>query len=150
MVVEERQIVAKISSPMPREDRFPSHLAPKRYYGVFAQGSGGNRGVQEPSVNMAENNSPSGHRRKLSRVVRRLRVSGTCLMEKVLSTAAREDPLGRARWGVEPGGEGACVSGCRDWQNVSHERWREVDLASATRLPMANRLALRELPNILS
>ena len=118
MVVEEWQIVAKISSPMPREDRFPSHLAPKRYYGVFAQGSGGNRGVQEPSVNMAENNSPSGHRRKLSRVVRRLRVSGTCLMEKVLSTAAREDPLGRARGGVEPGGEGACVSGCRDWQNV--------------------------------
>ena len=106
--------------------------------------------MQEPSVNMAENNSPSGHRRKLSRVVRRLRVSGTCLIEKVLSTAAREDPLGRARWGVEPGGVGARVSGCRDWQNVSHERWREVDLASATRLPMANRLALRELPNILS
>ena len=108
--------------------------------------------MQDPSGNMAESNSPSGHRRKLSRVVRRLRVrvSGTCLMEKVLSTAAREGPLGRARGGVEPGGEGARVSGCRDWQNVSHERWREVDLTSATRLPMANRPAPRELPNILS
>ena len=55
---------------------------------------------------MAENNSPSGHRRKLSRVVRRLRVSGTCLMEKVLSTAAREDPLGRARGGLSLGARG--------------------------------------------
>ena len=53
-------------------------------------------------------------------------------MEKVLSTAAREDPLGRARGGVEPGGEGARVSGCRDWQNVRQVRRQEGDLDAAT------------------
>ena len=104
--------------------------------------------MQDPSGNMAESNSPSGHRRKLSRVVRRLRVSGTCLMEKVLSTAAREDPLGRARWGVESGRGWACFSGCRNPQNVRQVRRQESEQGSASVLKTSSRGALGELPNI--
>ena len=69
-------------------------------------------------------------------------------MEKVLSTAARDDPLGRARGGVESGRGWACFSGCRNPQNVRQVRRQESEQGSASRLPMANRTALRELPNI--
>ena len=69
-------------------------------------------------------------------------------MGRALGAAAREAPFGSTRRGVESGGEGACVSGCRDWQNVRQVRRQESEQGSATRLPMANRPAPRELPNI--
>ena len=50
-------------------------------------------------------------------------------MGRALRAADREAPFGSTRRGVESGGEGACVSGCRDWQDVPRERGREVDLA---------------------
>ena len=71
-------------------------------------------------------------------------------MGRALRAADRDAPFGSTRRGVESGGEGACVSGCRDWQDVPRELGRGWDLASATRLPMANGRLLEELPNSLS
>ena len=123
-------------------------------WGLAAGGSIGNGVIQGPSGNMAECNSPTQDRRNGLGPPGVFERVEACPSGRALRAAARKAPFGSTRRGVESGGEGACVSGCRDWQNVSHELGRAGVgpswLASATRLPMANKLALRELPNILS